>query len=147
MENAPQKEIKTDNLKCFRNKLLPLIEDSESFPAAFTGFWMGQRLAAANELSQTEVLNTEKLEIIIGKYFNRYKCAAERRQHEPDGHQTLPEWSKNDRRTGEKQTLYFAETFINGIFTAAWAWKSIRWSIKKRKSTQSASFSCDPEKG
>ncbi|MEZ5473341.1 MAG: type I restriction endonuclease subunit R [Marinicella sp.] len=106
---------KRELIEKFINKHLPLIADAESVPGAFEAFWEAEKQRAIKVFSETEQLDEDKLESVIGDFL--YTKREPLRDDVISMMKVRPKLSERKttaQRLIQKVTDY-VDTFINGM--------------------------------
>ncbi|MEZ5497152.1 MAG: type I restriction endonuclease subunit R [Gammaproteobacteria bacterium] len=106
---------KRELIEKFINKHLPLISDAESVPDAFQEFWESEKQRAIKVFSETEHLDPNKLESVIGDFLYT--------QREPLRDDVIAMMKQRPKLSERKTTAErliqkvtdYVDTFINGI--------------------------------
>lgn len=110
-----QMRSKRELIERFIQENLPHIEDSDNVPDEFANYWSIERLAAIENLSNEENLNSEKLQEVIGNYlFTEKKPLRDEIIGMLNEKPSLKERKTIAERVTEK-IIGFVETFISGI--------------------------------
>ncbi|WP_154223567.1 type I restriction endonuclease subunit R [Marinicella rhabdoformis] len=106
---------KRELIEKFINKHLPLISDANAVPDAFEAFWEAEKQRAIQVFSETEQLDPNKLESVIGDFL--YTKREPMRDDVIAMMQTRPKLSER-KSTAERliqKVTNYVDTFINGI--------------------------------
>ncbi|MCB1586826.1 MAG: hypothetical protein KDI52_11125, partial [Xanthomonadales bacterium] len=106
---------KRELIEKFINKHLPLISDAESVPDAFQEFWESEKQRAIKVFSETEHLDPNKLESVIGDFLYT--------QREPLRDDVIAMMKQRPKLSERKTTAErliqkvtdYVDTFINGM--------------------------------
>lgn len=110
-----QMRSKRELIERFIQENLPHIEDSDNVPDEFANYWSIERMAAIENLSNEENLNSEKLQEVIGNYLFTEKTPL---RDEIIGMLNEKPSLKERKTIAERVTekiIGFVETFISGI--------------------------------
>jgi len=110
-----QMRSKRELIERFIQENLPHIEDSDNVPDEFANYWSIERMAAIENLSKEENLNSEKLQEVIGNYLFTEKAPL---RDEIIGILNEKPSLKERKTIAERVTekiIGFVETFISGI--------------------------------
>jgi type I restriction enzyme R subunit len=110
-----QMRSKRELIERFIQENLPHIEDSDNVPDEFANYWSIERMAAIENLSKEENLNSEKLQEVIGNYLFTEKAPM---RDEIIGMLNKKPSLKERKPIAERVTekiIGFVETFISGI--------------------------------
>ncbi len=110
-----QMRSKRELIERFIQENLPHIEDSDNVPDEFASYWSIERMAAIENLSNEENLNSEKLQEVIGNYLFTEKTPL---RDEIIGMLNEKPSLKERKTIAERVTekiIGFVETFISGI--------------------------------
>jgi len=110
-----QMRSKRELIERFIQENLPNIEDSDNVPDEFANYWSIERMAAIENLSIEENLNSEKLQEVIGNYLFTEKAPL---RDEIIGMLNEKPSLKERKSIAERVTekiIGFVETFISGI--------------------------------
>ncbi|WP_335965534.1 type I restriction endonuclease subunit R [Galbibacter sp. PAP.153] len=110
-----QMRSKRELIERFIQENLPNIEDSDNVPDEFANYWSIERMAAIENLSIEENLNSEKLQEVIGNYLFTEKAPL---RDEIIGMLNEKPSLKERKTIAERVTekiIGFVETFISGI--------------------------------
>lgn len=110
-----QMRSKRELIERFIQENLPNIEDSDNVPDEFANYWSIERMAAIENLSKEENLNSEKLQEVIGNYLFTEKAPL---RDEIIGMLNEKPSLKERKTIAERVTekiIGFVETFISGI--------------------------------
>lgn len=117
--NAMMSEVelrsKRELIEKFINKHLPLIADAESVPDAFEVFWETEKQRAIKLFSETEQLDPEKLESVIGDFL--YTNREPMREDVINMMKTRPKL-KERATTAERliqKVTHYVDTFVSGM--------------------------------
>lgn len=110
-----QLRSKRELIEKFIQENLPLVSDAEDVPEAFETYWDEERKQALQKMSEEENLDSEKLQMAIGKYlFTEKKPLRDEVIGMLNSRPTLKERGTIAERVTDR-ILAFVETFINGI--------------------------------
>ena len=117
--NAMMSEVelrsKRELIEKFINKHLPLIADAESVPDAFEAFWETEKQRAIKVFSETEELDSDKLESVIGDFL--YTKREPMREDVISMMKIRPKLSER-KTTAERliqKVTNYVDTFVNGM--------------------------------
>ncbi|MCX7546223.1 type I restriction endonuclease subunit R [Marinicella gelatinilytica] len=117
--NAMMSEVelrsKRELIEKFINKHLPLIADAESVPDEFDAFWETEKQRAIKLFSETEQLDPEKLESVIGDFL--YTNREPMREDVINMMKTRPKL-KERATTAERliqKVTHYVDTFVSGM--------------------------------
>ena len=106
---------KRELIEKFIQENLPLIADSDDIPDEFEAFWDKERLAALDNLSTEENLNSDKLQAVISEYlFSEKKPLRDDIIGAMNQRPSLKERGSTAERITSR-IISFVETFINGV--------------------------------
>ena len=106
---------KRELIEQFINKHLPLIADAESVPDAFDAYWEAEKQRAIKLFSETEQLDPEKLESVIGDFL--YTKREPMREDVISMMKTRPKL-KERATTAERliqKVTHYVDTFVSGM--------------------------------
>ncbi len=106
---------KRELIEQFINKHLPLIADAESVPDAFDAYWEAEKQRAIKLFSETEHLDPEKLESVIGDFL--YTNREPMREDVISMMKTRPKL-KERATTAERliqKVTHYVDTFVSGM--------------------------------
>lgn len=106
---------KRELIEKFMQKHLPELPDADAVPEAFENFWEAEKQRAIRVFSETEELDTDKLESVIGDFL--YTRREPLRDDVISMMKTRPKLSER-KSTAERliqKVTHYVDTFVSGM--------------------------------